>query len=110
MKVSVRFAEIHSPLFHAGKNHGQKFIDGKAGVSLSYDQEAKELLVEYEGRTAHIPSTSVLCYEEANTLVSAVAEAPTKGLSAALPKGKVKAQVSGPHDHVFKGPGHGLKR
>lgn len=98
----VVFAELHSPLFLNGKNFGQK-LWSKAGLELIYDQEEKELLATYMGKTAHLPSTSVHSWEEGVPVQLAVIEEPI------VPKKKIQAQVSTPTGHVFEGPGKGQR-
>ena len=95
--LKLEFVELHGPLFLAGKNHGLKLFN-KAGVTLLYDRQEKELHVQFNEKTAIIPSTNI------------VAMHPYVGetVKAAPPvvKGVVKAQRSTPHDHVFSdGPG-----
>ncbi len=104
--MKLRFAELHAPLFHAGKNFGLKLEPSKVtGLEMNYDYEKNRLLVTYMGRTAILPSTSVHSFEEGE------ADAPTKPATVeAIPHKKIKAQVSGPTDHVFQGEGAGLKR
>lgn len=103
--IKVRFAELHAPLFHGGKNHGLK-LTSKDGLSLEYDKKEKELLVTYKNVVAHIPSTSVHSYEKASAKEEELVFVPPKPVI----QGKVKAQVSGPHDHVFQGEGKGIVR
>lgn len=107
MRIPVKFAELHATLFHGGKNHGLKLFS-KDGLSLEYDTEEKQLLVTYKGDTTFLPSTSVHNYtpmpEGLEAELAVVAPDPF------VPKAKIKAQVSGPHDHVFQGEGAGIKR
>lgn len=102
MRQPVKFAELHAPLFHAGKNHGLK-LHAKPGLKLWYDRTEKELMVEWENRTSYLPSTSVHSYELMDDSVIPVEEPKLR----VPPTKKIKAQVSGPHDHVFRGEGHG---
>ncbi len=94
MKVS--FAELHNPLFLAGKNHGQKLF-AKSGMELNYSREDKELAVTYNGKTAYLPSTSVHSYE--------VSGPGPKDEKPPIVHGKIRAQVSTPQDHVFAADG-----
>lgn len=110
MMIPIWFAELHSPLFigtrTTGKNMGLKLFNEK-GVTLVYDTVEKELLVSYQNVTSHLPTTSVHCYqpmtaETANK--TEIKEVPV------IPHKKIKAQVSGPTDHVFAGEGSGVVR
>lgn len=111
MIIKVKFAELHAPLFLNGKNHGLKLFS-KNGIILEYDKEEKELLVNYRGSIAHLPSTSVHSYEPDSMTLSeaAMTELSQSSGPSIAPTKKVKAQVSGPHDHVFAGQGAGKAR
>jgi hypothetical protein len=93
MKTKVEFAELHGPLFLAGKNHGLKLFS-KAGLCLEYDEEKKQLFATYNGKTSRIPEANISSFIEASSIPVVETPAPP-------PKGKVKAQVSTPQDHVF---------
>ncbi len=98
MIITLEFAQLHYPLFLAGKNHGVKLFN-KAGVSLAYDRAEKELIVIYSGKTAIIPSSNIASMERPQSSTQKEVPAPA-------PRGKIKAQVSTPTDHVFaEGPG-----
>jgi hypothetical protein len=133
--ISLDFAELHNPLFLAGTNLNLKLDPvNRKGLILSYDREEKELLVEFNGKVAIIPSSNVssmtptspadigytVAKPKVNATVSPITShsnptrsantAPANGLQAAnvAPKPvKVSAQVSGPQDHVHAGPGNG---
>lgn len=127
--MKLKFAEVHSPLFHGGKNHGVKLLP-KDGLEIEYDREEKELTVWYKGEPTYLPSTSVHNYTPLERPVPMelkdVFKEPTKlqmtehgnkldpgvtNKSHAQDTRKIKsAQVSGPHDHVFQGEGSGRKR
>jgi hypothetical protein len=66
---------------------------------MVYDRDEKELLVSYNGKTAILPSTSVLSMVE-QTAPRLVTKAPA-------PVVPFEAQVSTPQSHVFAGPGGG---
>ena len=107
MKVDVKFAELHSPLFLNGKNCGLKIFN-KDQIKIVYDTEEKELLVTYMGKTAHLPSTSVHSWEEFTE--SDKPKGVGQPAAEQLPKrGRPSAQASTPTGHVFEGPGNGQK-
>lgn len=104
--TKVSFVHLHSPLFFAGRNWGEK-IDvkntAKGKVEMSYDRGEKELLIRCDGHTSYIPSSNIVSYTPlGETHTKAVK--PTSDASA---NPNVNAQVSGPHDHVFAGLGQG---
>jgi hypothetical protein len=102
MKLDIKFAELHNPLFHAGKNFGTKLDPGKlAGLKLVYDRAEKELLVSWEGRHAILPSTSVSSMEEGLPEKKAVHHTHP------IVAGIASAQVETPFGHVHAGVGHG---
>jgi hypothetical protein len=108
MKIELEFAELHTPLFLGGKNFGLKLMaTPQTKIELIYDRAEKELWVNFNGKTAVIPTSNV------------VSMTP-KGLAEVIPldqnqvqtapTGKHKktqsAQVSSPTSHVFgEGPG-----
>lgn len=103
MKTEIQWAELHSPIFLNGTNLQQKLDPTKrVGLSMMYDEEKRHLYVSYQGKTARVPEPSILSMVEGTVPVRAVTT-PTP-----IPSGKpIKAQVSGPTDHVFAGPGAG---
>ena len=99
MKTKVYFAELHNPLFLAGKNHGVK-LSQKSALQLEYDEEKRHLFVTYNGQESRIP--------ESNVASMTTTDPDAKFIRKAVPApvNKVKAQVSTPQDHVFAdGPG-----
>lgn len=100
--ISMKFAELHTPLFLAKKNLGTRLDREKHGMhslKLVYDRAEKELLVTWNDETAIIPTTNV---------VSMIEGTPLAHLNAVqAPKGKIEAQVATPQMHVFAGEGHG---
>ena len=58
MFVKIAFAELHTPLFLAGKNFGQKLIPNTM-IFLSFNTEDKALYVEYQGKVARLPEAAV---------------------------------------------------
>lgn len=111
MKIELRFAELHAPLFisdekHQGKNFGMKLDHIKhRGIKLEYDREAQELLVSWEGREAIVPLTNVISMQPLKAEPAKVVRLPETAVAA--PKVKATAQVSSPQGHVFEGPGKG---
>lgn len=101
----VKFAELFQPLFLNGKNFGLKLFN-KDDLTLQYDEEGDWLLATYKGKTARLRygvHSHELMTETDLVLVPTPPPAP-------VPAKKVKAQVSGPTDHVFQGEGHGVSR
>lgn len=113
MKINVSFAHLHSPLFFAGRNWGEK-IDvkntAKGKVTMSYDRDSKELQIQCEGKETFIPSSNVVSYEPMPEGLEAQAKhlnTPPVNPLVNPPKGKIKAQASSPMDHVHQGLGGG---
>jgi hypothetical protein len=123
MKIDLRFAETHAPVFISGElggvNLGMKLEPKKrTGLTLQYDREHKELLVTFNGNTAIVPSTNVVTMIAAGPTAAKISVAEVKAAQKAdtpvpspLPTGGLhpafQAQVSSPTDHVFAGPGKG---
>jgi hypothetical protein len=101
MRTKIKWAELHAPLFLGGTNLGQKLDHKvKGGVSMEYDEEKRHLYVTFNAHTARIPETSVLSMVEGEHKVVEIKQP--------APSGKpIQAQVSSPHDHVFRGAGEG---
>jgi len=64
MKIPVSFAELHNPLFLAGKNHKQKLYG--SDLKLIFDDEADKLYVLYNNQIAIVPSTNCSSITPAN--------------------------------------------
>lgn len=109
--MKCKFAELHNPLFHGGKNHGMKLL-AKDGLDIEYSKEEKELTVIYKGEPTYLPSTSVQNYTPVSQVAAAVPVAQ-EVVNKSHPQDtrKIKsAQVSTPHGHVFQGEGAGVVR
>lgn len=104
MKIDLSFAELHNPLFLAGTNLQMKLQpDKRTGLKLVYDRTEKELLVEWQGQTAIVPSSNI------SSMTPKLADVPTKA-EPAQPNPEMArrtAQVETPQSHVHAGPGHG---
>lgn len=112
MKIDLTFAHLHSPLFFAGKNWGEKLDiknTAKGSIQLSYDRTEKELLIKSGGSVAIIPTSNVVSMTPLLEITQCGnVENPKCPQPVTLaPRGKIKAQVSGPNDHVHAGPGAG---
>lgn len=60
MRISIKFAELHSPLFLAGTNLAQKLdTKTKDTLDLSYDPEGDKLLVFFREAMAVVPMSNV---------------------------------------------------
>lgn len=117
MKIELCFAELHTPLFLGGTNWGHKLDamkNSKGKITLFYDRAEKELIVGAAGRIAIIPTSNVVSMTpieiaEIDALAEKIKEAQVELGKPTIynkPGPKPKAQVSGPHDHVFaQGPG-----
>ncbi len=128
MKVELEFAELHNPLFLSGTNLQLKLMPdgvkhGRAGLHIHYDRAEKELIVEFNGKTAIVPATNVssMTIKEKPAEVmrapimkpaQVLATTPVQDQKASVVSaqitesrvGKLKqpsAQVSGPSMHVF---------
>ncbi len=101
--VEVGFAELHNELFLNGKNFSKKLDTHKRpDLSLVYDKEEKELLVTWNKKVAHVPSTNVAYY------IPGVAEdRKVDQPSHPMVAGISGAQVETPMSHVHAGHGHG---
>jgi len=87
----IDYVQLPEPLFLGRKNHGVKVPNGN-GVSIEHD-ELDRVIIRYNGQKATIKHYSALI--ENDTPETA------KAAPAPAPRGKIKAQASTPHDHVF---------
>lgn len=109
MKIDLSFAHLHGPLFFANKNWGEKLDvknTAKGKIQLSYDREHKELTVKCDGFTTIVPSSNIVSMTPIPEAMPAQVNQPLEAAlnTAVIPPrgpGRPKAQVSGPHDHVF---------
>ena len=101
MKIAVKFASLHNPLFLAGTNLQDKLDPTKRqGMILTYDRVEKELLVQFNGEVALVPSSNIASVIPSDS--SQFLQQPTPAQSLPAPKPfKGKAQVQTPTDHVF---------
>ena len=99
MKTELSYAELHAPLFLAGKNHGLK-LRADASLKLFYDEELKELHVSYNNKKARLPYPSVHSMEEVPVPIG-VPDQP-KPQPVVDKSKRSSAQVSTPQSHVFK--------
>lgn len=117
MKLTLEFAELHTPLFLGGKNHGLKLMSKKVGDPLLvHDDKKDKLYVLHGGFLAIIPVSNVVSMtpKEPGDLIGelvAIEAEPVAPQVQTKPTGthqKVQsAQVSTPTSHVFgEGPGH----
>lgn len=111
MKIPLSFAELHGPLFLAGKNFGQKLDKYKhPGIVLEYDTDRHWLQVTWSKNEAWVPLSNV----SSMTPVGEPVKTATQTLAAAiaptpeLARGKLSAQVETPQSHVHAGPGAGV--
>lgn len=112
MKLEVTFCELHTPLFMGGTNFGTKLDPTKRqGLVLTYDRDEKELIIEYKGIVSLVPSANAANMVLADPSAIGITAAQPKKIKVATPvtqvthpmkTGIASAQVSTPHDHVFK--------
>lgn len=114
MKIDLRFAELHAPLFmsdekHQGKNFGMK-LDAKkhSGIRMLYDTDTQTLHISHGGLDAIIPATNVVSMMPAPVEKAAPQPRGVEAVLMAEPVKPVTAQVSTPQSHVFAGPGGGV--
>lgn len=65
--MKIRFAQLHSPLFFAGVNFGDKLDVNSAkgsGLKMLYDRNTKELNLEYKGKITIMPTESNVVHME----------------------------------------------
>lgn len=101
--LELKSAEVHNPLFLAGRNLGTKLDPGKlAGLRLFYDRKEKELLVHWASEIGVLPSSNVACMVFGVPVKRAeqYAHPIVAGIAAS-------AQVETPMSHVHAGFGHG---
>lgn len=95
--IKVSFAELHSPMFLAGVNLSTKLDpQQRRDLVLAYDRVEKELHVTLGGKTACVPSSSLVHYVPANA-EQAVAPVITQHKAQKHP---VNAQISDPSRDV----------
>jgi hypothetical protein len=102
MKIEVKRARLHTPLFLGGKNLGDH-LDRTRGeyrdLGMFYDTEEQMLYVTWNKETTWIPLTNV---------ANGVSGAPqVRAVSTPAQRAPIEAQVSTPQGHVHAGPGHG---
>ncbi len=120
--VKVGFAQLHGDLFVNGralaKGGVHHILDPQhiAGLSMVYDTVEKELIVTYNGVTAHVPSTNVASYipgtapdrkiiQTTSPQVANIGHAQVETPSTRVQN--PQPQVETPMSHVHKGKGHG---
>lgn len=107
MTIEMQFVHLHTPLFFAKKNWGEKLFSksAKGNLKMVYDRDCGELHLECEKHKTIIPVTNICSMDP----IDSVQRMETPTTDAVKPRGKVAAQASGPHDHVFAGNGAGKK-
>lgn len=103
-KVDITFLHLHTPLFFAGRNWGEKLDKrqtAKGKIEMTYWRENSEVHITCEKHFAIIPISNVV------SMTPIPAEPLVEPVSKAMANAKINAQVSGPHDHVFAGLGAG---
>lgn len=88
--INLIYAELHSPLFLAGTNFGLKLNPaGRGGLILRYDRANGELLVDYNGKLAIVPTSNVASMSPGDLVKTPIQVIPPH-------QGKIKAQASVP--------------
>jgi hypothetical protein len=107
--ININIATLHNPFFLAGKNFGSQLdVSKRTGLKLSYDRAEKELLVEFNGSVAIIPSSNVASMTLENpkdvgiTTTSTPKAAPITHTHHPMVAGIDRAQVSDPTRDVIK--------
>jgi len=104
MQIELKFADLHNPLFFAGKNWGTKLDPMKPGhgeIKLFYDREHKELIVRVKDEECFLPYSSVQSMEAGEPKKRA------EQITHPMVAGIASAQVETPYGHVHAGLGHG---
>ena len=108
-QISIKYAELHNPLFLGGTNHQTKLDPSKRqGLKLTYDRAEKELIVEFNGHVALIPTSNVASLSLSDPadiglkVASKPVTEPKTHVSYPMTAGIDRAQVSDPtRDPVF---------
>lgn len=115
MKIPLAFAELHAPLFLAGKNFGMKLDDKKhKGIKLEFDKDEGLLIIGWSNQDGLHEGWVPLANVASMTPAGAPKKTATEKLVAAttpapdMARGKLSAQVETPQAHVHAGPGAGL--
>jgi hypothetical protein len=95
MKIPLKFAELHNPLFLGGTNLGNKLITEKRPLTLVYEREWKELHVTHNGKFAILPIEAVASMEPIDTAMFGLGNIEPKIKPNPEPK-VIKAQVGAP--------------
>jgi hypothetical protein len=107
MKINLKSAKLHTPLFLSGTNLGLDLdTEKRPALKLYYDRGEKELIVTLGPNAKIIPSASVADMSplDPDDIDVAVEQLPVPKKAKALEvQGKIKAQVSTPQSHVFAG-------
>lgn len=100
MRIEIKRAELHTPLFLGGTNLQTKLDPAKRhGLRLTWDTEERTLFVLWNGEVGEIP--------EANVAVRVRGTSAPVSVITPAQKVPIDAQVSTPHSHVHAGPGQG---
>lgn len=113
MRHELKFAELQTPLFFHGINHGVKLDQTKNPKKLLWDDVLDKLLVIFKDQMAVIPMGNVASMTlkemtmHAVTTEPVVAKEPAPTIApmqtmTAPKKGRPSAQVSSPTSHVFE--------
>lgn len=103
--VEVGFAVLHEGFIFEGKNFEPKLDAFKyPGLKMQYNQDDKELLINWNSRTMNMPHTNVKGYVIGDTKT----RQPVLN-SHPMVSGISSAQVETPFGHVHAGPGGGKK-
>lgn len=106
MRIKLEAVKLERPILLGGKNFGNTIEVAKnVNLELEYDSDEKEVWMKYNGRVGIIPMGNVDVLVPAHEETKAAEPPPPPAPAPA--RGKIRAQVSGPQQHVFEGPGHG---
>lgn len=112
--IKLKFVELHKGLFLAGKNFGEKLDPARlTGLELYHDPERQAVKVVWNGQACyfHWMNAANLIPEDPKDIGFDLAVTPKRIIPTHVNHPQTanigSAQVEGPHDHVFKGPGSG---
>jgi hypothetical protein len=112
LRITLKFAELQTPLFLEGVNHGVKLNQIKHPLKLLWDFELDKLIVGFKNAVALIPAANVASVtpvdasqfleQDSKVEVRSVIS-PDPVIKTMVKRGRPSAQVSSPTSHVFEG-------
>lgn len=105
--INLKFIETHNPIFINGVNLGQKIdITKRTNLYIQHDEKKDKYLIWVNGGLAILPPSSVnssipIDIKDTGYKHPTFEVEIQKPVEAAQFNGKIQAQISHPHDHVF---------